>query len=195
MLPDKFRSHRAPTADHPNTSPVSLSFNSRSMPQSSTNPTTTDYGATAAPAPAATPSSSKPPSASRIEPKVWLANERTWLNWCRTGVLLGSFGVALINSSPSLGARAMGVVYAAIAIGTIGYGHHLYKKRIRLIKEKYSGHFDDVIAPLIISGSLFTAILVNFILRAIDNERHKPSNDSPKAPWIAAPASTRFPPL
>ncbi|POV95105.1 hypothetical protein PSHT_15847 [Puccinia striiformis] len=147
------------------------------------------------PVPAATPSTSKPPTASRIEPKVWLANERTWLNWCRTGVLLGSFGVALINSSPSLGARVMGVVYAAIAIGTIGYGHYLYKKRIRLIKERYSGHFDDVIAPLIISGSLFLAILVNFILRAIDNERHKNSDDIPKAPWIAAPASNRFPPL
>ncbi|PLW16350.1 hypothetical protein PCANC_06099 [Puccinia coronata f. sp. avenae] len=165
------------------------------MPQSSTNPPTADYGATASPVPVPVPSSSKPSSGSRIEPKVWLANERTWLNWCRTGVLLGSFGVALINSSPSLGARAMGVIYATIAIGTIGYGHFLYKKRIRLIKEKYAGHFDDVIAPLIISGSLFLAILVNFILRAIDNERHKPSNDVPKVPWIAAPASTKFPPL
>jgi uncharacterized membrane protein YidH (DUF202 family) len=71
------------------------------MPQSSTNPPTADYGATASPVPVPVPSSSKPPSGSRIEPKVWLANERTWLNWCRTGVLLGSFGVALINSSVS----------------------------------------------------------------------------------------------
>lgn len=35
----------------------------------------------------------------KIEPKVWFANERTWLNWSRTGVLLGTFGVALVNSS------------------------------------------------------------------------------------------------
>jgi hypothetical protein len=43
----------------------------------------------------------------------------------------------------------MGVIYATIAIGTIGYGHFLYKKRIRLIKEKYAGHFGrpDVSSP------------------------------------------------
>ncbi|POV94130.1 hypothetical protein PSHT_16416 [Puccinia striiformis] len=120
------------------------------MPESSTNPPPADYGATAAPYLLPHPTS-KPPTASRIEPKVWLANERTWLNW-----------VGLAS--------------------------------VRLVRSRTYQFINDVIAPLIISGSLFLAILVNFILRAIDNERHKNSDDIPKAPWIAAPASNRFPP-
>ncbi|KNZ59724.1 hypothetical protein VP01_1674g2 [Puccinia sorghi] len=154
-----------------------------------------DYGATGGASGTSSAGGKAGTSGPRIEPKVWLANERTWLNWCRTGVLLGTFGVALINSSPSAGARLMGSVYAAIAVGTISYGLHLYTKRNRLISQKYAGHFDEVLAPLVISGSLFLAILVNFVLRAVDNERHKPTNDLPKTPWIAAPASAKFPPL
>ncbi|KAI9606092.1 hypothetical protein H4Q26_004466 [Puccinia striiformis f. sp. tritici PST-130] len=144
------------------------------MPESSTNPPPADYGATAAPVPAATPSTSKPPTASRIEPK---ARSESHLSihhhpWCTC-----------------YGGRLCCYRNRHHWIWTLSL-----QERIRLIKERYSGHFDDVIAPLIISGSLFLAILVNFILRAIDNERHKNSDDIPKAPWIAAPASNRFPP-
>lgn len=161
---------------------------------STSNPSShADYGATAPPTNPLTQSTSKSSPVSRVEPKVWLANERTWLHWCRTGVLLGSFGIALVNCSPSLGARVMGLVYASIAIGTIGYGYHLYKKRIIMIKEKYSGHFDDIIAPVIIAISLFIAILVNFIFRVLDSQRQKSTEGIPKTPWVAAPASTKFP--
>ncbi|KAH9815001.1 hypothetical protein DFH28DRAFT_288710 [Melampsora americana] len=105
---------------------------------------------------------------SRIEPKVWFANERTWLNWCRTGLLLGTFGIALVNCSPSTGARLLGVVYTLIAVGTISYGWIVYQKRIRMIKDKFPGHFDELLAPILIALALFLAILLNFIFRAID---------------------------
>ncbi|KAG0141862.1 hypothetical protein CROQUDRAFT_67879 [Cronartium quercuum f. sp. fusiforme G11] len=105
---------------------------------------------------------------SKIEPKVWLANERTWLNWCRTGLLLGSFGVALVNGSPSIGARILGVIYSIIALVTISYGWKVYQKRIKMIQDRFPGHFDELLAPVLIATALFIAILLNFIFRAID---------------------------
>ncbi|EGG10552.1 uncharacterized protein MELLADRAFT_29830, partial [Melampsora larici-populina 98AG31] len=102
---------------------------------------------------------------SKIEPKVWFANERTWLNWCRTGLLLGTFGIALVNCSPSTGARLLGVVYTAIAVATISYGWIVYQKRIRMIKDKFPGHFDELLAPVFIACALFLAILLNFVFR------------------------------
>ncbi|KAI8453562.1 hypothetical protein BY996DRAFT_4533953, partial [Phakopsora pachyrhizi] len=104
-------------------------------------------------------------SKSRIEPKVWLANERTWLNWCRTGLLIGSFGLTLINASPSKGSRLIGLIYCIISIGTITYGWYLYQRRLRLISKKFSGHFDEIFVPIVISSSLFLAISINFIFR------------------------------
>ncbi|MBW0540716.1 hypothetical protein O181_080431 [Austropuccinia psidii MF-1] len=139
--------------------------------QSFQSPAPADYGATSQPS---APGTSKSSNLTKIEPKVWLANERTWLHWCRTGVLLGTFGVALVNCSPSLGARIMGGLYSALAIGIISYGYWLYRRRMELIKKRHSGHFDAVFAPLIIASLLFMAILLNFALRIADKERHYP---------------------
>lgn len=60
-----------------------------------------NYGATSSSSNQPVPKSKASTNPSKIEPKVWLANERTWLNWCRTGLLLGTFGIALVNCSVS----------------------------------------------------------------------------------------------
>ena len=57
----------------------------------------------------------KPPAVSKVEPKVFLASERTFFSWIRVSLLLGSFGLALFNSGDGLG-RAMGLTYAGISL-------------------------------------------------------------------------------
>lgn len=54
-------------------------------------------------------------AASKVEPKVYLASERTFFSWIRVSLLLGSFGLALFNGGDSMG-RVMGLVYAGISI-------------------------------------------------------------------------------
>ncbi|CAO1639404.1 unnamed protein product [Sympodiomycopsis kandeliae] len=136
----------------------------------------------------------KPPTVKspvRVEAKVWLANERTWISWLHISLLIGSFALALFNSAdffshhhPDLPEdptkprhpkrnnalepstiRVFGLVYAGIAILTLSWGLGNYLRRLHLIKTKYAGSFDDLIGPPLICVALFLAVLLNFIVR------------------------------
>ena len=86
----------------------------------------------------------RPPS--KIEPKVYLAAERTLLNWLRVAVLLGTFAIALVNSAkhstgnPLVG-KVFGVVYMALAAGAIIYAWRVFELRRQRITNRYPGHF------------------------------------------------------
>ena len=94
-------------------------------------------------------SSTKAPtfvSKTKIEPKVYLAAERTLLSWLRLAVLIGSFAVALVNSAKNgtgnpLTAKIFGVVYAAIGAGTVIYAWRVFETRRQRITARYPGHF------------------------------------------------------
>ncbi|PWN18811.1 hypothetical protein BCV69DRAFT_262857 [Microstroma glucosiphilum] len=127
----------------------------------------------------------------RVETKVWLANERTWISWLHVSLLIGSFALALFNSSsffshhhpdlpedpthpkhpkrnPPLNpgtVRAFALVYAGIAVLTLSWGLGNYLRRVHLIKTRYAGSFDDLIGPPLICAALFIAVLLNFIVR------------------------------
>ncbi|CAD6893686.1 unnamed protein product [Tilletia controversa] len=129
----------------------------------------------------------------RVEAKVWFANERTWISWLRVSVLIGSFALALLNSSSffehhklpdnpidepgpafppknpqGLGPgtiKAFGFLYAVIALATLSWGLFSYQRRVTLIKAKYGGHLDDLWGPPLICAALFVAVLLNFIVR------------------------------
>ncbi|GAC74300.1 component of vacuolar transporter chaperone [Moesziomyces antarcticus T-34] len=122
-------------------------------------------------------------SQSKVEAKVWFANERTWISWLRVSVLIGSFALALFNSDAffqhhnddhpghhnqylsSGNIKMFGAVYAGIAVLTLLWGLYSYQRRVTLIKTKYPGNFDDLIGPPLICAALFIAVLLNFIIR------------------------------
>lgn len=80
-----------------------------------------------------------PADATKIEPKVWLASERTFLNWLRVALLLSSFALALFNSGDKL-AKWMGFTYAVIAVGMLGYAWLMHERRRTRIITRYAGH-------------------------------------------------------
>ena len=122
-------------------------------------------------------------SQSKVEAKVWFANERTWISWLRVSILIGSFALALFNSDTffkhhndqhpgshssylsSGSIKAFGAAYAGIAVLTLLWGLYSYQRRVTLIKTKYPGNFDDLIGPPLICAALFVAVLLNFIIR------------------------------
>ncbi|KAM0747107.1 hypothetical protein T439DRAFT_293232 [Meredithblackwellia eburnea MCA 4105] len=128
---------------------------------------------------------SLPADATKIEPKVWLASERTFLNWLRVSLLISSFALALFNSAADGDwvTKGMGFTYALIAIGMLGYAWTMQQKRRTRIITRFSGHHDDIWGPLFICLIIFVAVLTNFILRVKQRERlrHHPT---PKNPWI-----------
>ncbi|KAF8589450.1 hypothetical protein K439DRAFT_1383279 [Ramaria rubella] len=101
----------------------------------------------------------------QVEGKVWFANERTWISYLDVGILLGTFSIALFNGSQDKIARDFAYAYAVISIGILIYGYVIYQKRITMIKQRYPGHFDQIVGPVIMCILLFLAVLANFIIR------------------------------
>ncbi|KAG5985281.1 hypothetical protein E4U55_007384 [Claviceps digitariae] len=102
----------------------------------------------------------------KVEPKVWLANERTFLKWQHIAILQGTLAVALYSAAgTSLVAEVMGVVYILIA-GFAGlWGYWMLNVRRGMILERSGKDFDNMFGPLVISMALMVALIVNFVLQ------------------------------
>ncbi|KAH9950008.1 hypothetical protein B0H21DRAFT_47848 [Amylocystis lapponica] len=100
-----------------------------------------------------------------VEGKVWFANERTWVSYLNTSLLVGTLALALFNSSEEQVARQFAYIYAVISIGILVYGYAIYQHRITMIQKRDPRPFDQIVGPVIISACLFFAVLANFIIR------------------------------
>ncbi|CEL55375.1 Vacuolar transporter chaperone 2 OS=Saccharomyces cerevisiae (strain ATCC 204508 / S288c) GN=VTC2 PE=1 SV=1 [Rhizoctonia solani AG-1 IB] len=101
----------------------------------------------------------------KVETKVWLANERTWVSYLNMGVLLSTLSLALFNASSDAISLLFAYIYAAISVAVMVYGYVIYQRRITRIRKRDPGHFDQIVGPVLICVALFFAILSNFIIR------------------------------
>ena len=100
----------------------------------------------------------------RIEPKVWLANERTFLRWQHICVLLGSLAISLYTvAGKGTLAEWMGIGYILIAVFAGCWGYYTLHWRREMILQRSGKDFDSMIGPLIISGALMLSLVLNFI--------------------------------
>ncbi|CAE6411313.1 unnamed protein product [Rhizoctonia solani] len=113
----------------------------------------------------------------RVEPKVFFANERTFLSWLHFTVVLGGLAVGLLN----FGDKARRSLYFYIssdvefiyidwrvytkAIAVMIYALVTYHWRAAAIAKRGSGPYDDRLGPTILCIALLAAIVVNFVLR------------------------------
>ncbi|CRK15805.1 hypothetical protein BN1708_017421, partial [Verticillium longisporum] len=97
----------------------------------------------------------------KIEPKVWLANERTFLKWQHICILLGGLAVSLYSAAGrNTLAEVMGIMYILIAVFAGGWGYWMMGVRRRMIIERSGKDFDNVIGPLVISVALMIALIL-----------------------------------
>ena len=101
---------------------------------------------------------------SRVEPKVFFANERTFLSWLNFTVILGSLGVGLLNFGDAVGRISAGL-FTFIAMLTMIYALVTYHWRAKAIRLRGSGPYDDRFGPTMLCIFLLVAVVVNFILR------------------------------
>jgi SPX domain protein involved in polyphosphate accumulation len=99
----------------------------------------------------------------QIEPKVWLANERTFLRWQHICVLLGGLAVSLYNAGgKNTLAEYMGIGFIVIAFFAGGWGYWMLHTRRSMIVARSGRDFDNPVGPIIISGALMLALVLNF---------------------------------
>ncbi|KAI0536881.1 VTC domain-containing protein [Xylaria digitata] len=100
----------------------------------------------------------------QIEPKVWLANERTFLKWQHICVLLGTLALGLYTAAgENFVAESMGIAYIVIAIFAGLWGSLMLHRRRAMIVERSGTDFDNMIGPLAISVALMVALILNFV--------------------------------
>ena len=105
----------------------------------------------------------------QVEPKVWLANERTFVKWQHISVLLASLSLALYNAAGAndLIARILAVVYTIVAVFAGAWGWYMYTVRSRMIRQRSGKDFDNPLGPLIVCIGLATALCLNFGLKVL----------------------------
>lgn len=102
----------------------------------------------------------------KVEPKVWLANERTFLKWQHICILQGSLALALYTSAgENFLAEIMGVIYIFIAAFAGLWGYSMLRVRRSMILERSGKDFDNMIGPIVISAALMIALILNFVFQ------------------------------
>lgn len=107
----------------------------------------------------------------KVEAKVWLANERTFIKWQHVGVLLASLSLGLYNAAGVNNnvARALAVVYTLLAVFIGVWGWGVYMWRSNLIRTRSGKDFDALLGPVITCIGLIVALLLNFGFKVLES--------------------------
>lgn len=103
----------------------------------------------------------------RVESKVWLANQRTFIKWLHISILLSSLSLGLYNAAGKHNriAEALAIVYTFFAVFSAGWGWYMYEKRARLIRQRSGKDLDNLFGPLVVCVGLAFALVLNFVFK------------------------------
>ncbi|KAK5710563.1 GTPase regulator Nrf1 [Elasticomyces elasticus] len=100
----------------------------------------------------------------RVEPKVFFANERTFLSWLNFTVVLGGLAIGLLNFGDRVGQISAGL-FTLVALASMLYALVTFHWRAKSIRMRGQGGFDDRFGPTVLAVALLAAVVVNFVLR------------------------------
>lgn len=103
----------------------------------------------------------------RVEPKVFFANERTFLSWLNFTVILGGLAVGLLNFGDQVGRISAGL-FTLVAMAAMIYALFTFHWRAKSIRQRGQGGFDDRLGPTVLALALLAAVIVNFVLRIVE---------------------------
>jgi len=100
----------------------------------------------------------------RVEPKTFFANERTYLTWFQSSLMMATFGVALQNIGDS-GSSNFGNGLLIVSVGLLGYASWTYSSRNYALERRLAFGYQDKYGPLVLASVL----VVGFIAQIISN--------------------------
>lgn len=106
----------------------------------------------------------------RVEPKVFFANERTFLSWLNFTVILGGLAIGLLNFGDRVGRISAGL-FTFIAMAAMIYALFTFHWRAQSIRKRGQSGFDDRFGPSLLAIALLAAVIINFILRIRESGR------------------------
>jgi len=109
-----------------------------------------------------------PTSVQKIEPKVFFANERTFLHWLHAGITLYTIasGILVFSADNDSGwAQFYAMALLPVSLGFCMYALHVFLWRADRIKTRIPGRWDDPRGPYILGGLLVIILSVNFVAK------------------------------
>ncbi|KAI7891580.1 VTC domain-containing protein [Mucor mucedo] len=100
----------------------------------------------------------------RVEPKVFFANERTFIAWLQFCALLLTVALNLLNFGDTI-SRTVGGIFIGLSAGIAIYALYRFEKRAWMINRRIDGRYDDIWGPAVLCLLLVVALIVNFYLR------------------------------
>lgn len=100
----------------------------------------------------------------KIEPKVFFANERTFLSWIQFAIFLGGVGTAMIGLG-NAHAYLSGVMLIGVSAVFALYALFLFHDRSIRMKVKDIGPYDNVTGPVILTGIFILVMILSFIFK------------------------------
>ncbi|KAG0678526.1 Phosphate metabolism transcription protein [Pichia californica] len=102
----------------------------------------------------------------RVEAKVWLANERTFVRWLHVTTLLSALTFTIYSSVkashfPKL-ATDLAYIYFALTLFSGVWAYAIYTKRLELIKLRSGRHLDGMFGPLVLAAVLILTLGLEF---------------------------------
>ncbi len=119
-----------------------------------------------------------PTSVQKIEPKVFFANERTFLHWLHAGVTLYTISAGILafaSETHSVSAHWYAMALLPIALGFCIYALHLFLWRAEKIRTRIPGRWDDSRGPLFLGSILAGVLFVNFALKCKEIRKYQMS--------------------
>ncbi|CAO3596405.1 unnamed protein product [Absidia cylindrospora] len=101
----------------------------------------------------------------RVEPKVFFANERTFISWLQFCALLLTVALNLLNFATDNDTRIVGGIFLVLAACIAIYALYRFEKRAWMINRRVIGRYDDLWGPAVLCVLLVGALIVNFYLR------------------------------
>lgn len=103
----------------------------------------------------------------KVEPKVFFANERTFLAWMHLSVMLAGASIAILAFAEDQNpfSQMYGVILLPVSVAFIVYAMYQYARRAHMIRNRMPGPYDDTTGPTILGVMLMLSILAQFSLK------------------------------
>eukprot|EP00981_Chlorochromonas_danica_P013550 scaffold6470_cov243-Ochromonas_danica.AAC.2 len=105
----------------------------------------------------------------KVEPKLFLANERTFISWLHMAVMLSSISVGVLAfSNTQSNAQDLALTMLPISLLFIFYALRTYLIRGTKIRTRDAERWDDPLGPVLLTLMLVFALSVQFIMKIRD---------------------------
>lgn len=103
----------------------------------------------------------------KIEPKVFFANERTFLAWLHLSIVLAGASIAILAFADETNpfGQLYGIVLLPVAIAFIVYSMYQYSRRAYMIRRRMPGPYEDTVGPTVLGIMLMLSIVAQFALK------------------------------